>query len=111
MADRTQMQQVAVNLAVNAMQAMASCEERRLTITTDSLPDGRISLMLEDSGSGLPDNTSKLFDGFYTTKATGMGMGLPICRSIVEAHGGTITAANGDSGARFTVILPISTIP
>ena len=111
LADRTQMQQVVVNLAVNAMQAMASCEERQLTIATASLPDGRISLVLEDSGPGLPDNTSKLFDGFYTTKATGMGMGLPICRSIVEAHGGTIAAANGESGARFIVILPISTIP
>jgi PAS domain S-box-containing protein len=109
--DRTQMQQVVVNLAVNAMQAMASSDERRLGIVTALLPDGRISLVVEDTGPGLPDESNRLFDGFYTTKANGMGMGLPICRSIVEAHGGTIVAANADSGAQFTVILPAAIIP
>jgi PAS domain S-box-containing protein len=109
--DRTQMQQVVVNLAVNAMQAMSSCEERLLVITTALLADGRVSLALEDSGPGLPDDPGKLFDGFYTTKATGMGMGLPICRSIIEAHGGNITAQNSDSGARFTVTLLAPIIP
>jgi PAS domain S-box-containing protein len=110
MVDRTQIQQIVVNLVVNAMQAMTPCEQRRLGLTTTMSPDGQVSLIVEDSGPGLADNMNKLFDGFYTTKAHGMGMGLPICRSIVEAHGGTILAENGDSGARFTVILPAATI-
>ena len=111
MVDRTQMQQVVVNLAVNAMQAMAACAPRRLSLTTTTLAGEQIALIVEDSGPGLADSMDKLFDGFFTTKAHGMGMGLPICRSIVEAHGGTISAENGDKGARFTVILPAATIP
>jgi PAS domain S-box-containing protein len=107
--DRTQMQQVIVNLAVNAMQAMTASDHRLLTLITSRVDDGRVYLSVEDTGHGLPDEVSKLFDGFYTTKATGMGMGLAICRSIVEAHGGAIIAANGDVGARFTVFLPAST--
>lgn len=109
--DRTQMQQVVVNLAVNAMQAMAQCGQRRLRITTASLAVDRICLVVEDTGPGLPQEPSTLFDGFYTTKATGMGMGLPICRSIVEAHGGTIVAKNSDTGAQFIVALPALIIP
>jgi PAS domain S-box-containing protein len=104
--DRTQMQQVIVNLAVNAMQAMTGCDRRVLTIATSLLPDGDIAIMVEDSGTGLPENANMLFEGFYTTKPTGMGMGLRVCRSLVEAHGGTIVAAQGDVGARFTVVLP-----
>jgi PAS domain S-box-containing protein len=109
MVDRTQMQQVIVNLVVNAMHAMTGSDDRLLTVTTSRLADGRVSLAIEDTGHGLPDEASRLFDGFYTTKPTGMGMGLAICRSIVEAHGGTVTAANGDVGARFIVFLPAST--
>ncbi|MFM5885404.1 MAG: PAS domain S-box protein [Novosphingobium sp.] len=104
--DHTQIQQVIVNLAVNAMQAMSGTARRVLTITTAQLPDERIVLEVEDSGPGLPDEPEVLFAGFYTTKAAGMGMGLAICRSIIEAHGGTIAAAPGDVGARFTVALP-----
>jgi PAS domain S-box-containing protein len=104
--DRTQIQQVIVNLMVNAMQAMSDCDHRQLTITTMLGPDGRVSLIVEDSGTGLVEAASKLFDGFYTTKATGMGMGLRVCRTIVEAHGGTIVAAAGAKGAQFTVTLP-----
>jgi PAS domain S-box-containing protein len=111
LADRTQIQQVVVNLVVNSMQAMAGCERRSLNLTTAPLPGGRVALVVEDSGLGFSENMTKLFDGFYTTKAHGMGMGLPICRSIVEAHGGTISAENGDVGARFTVVLPAATIP
>jgi PAS domain S-box-containing protein len=106
MMDRTQIQQVIVNLAVNAMQATADCEQPRLEMVTSVLPDGSPALAVHDNGHGLPDAPDKLFEGFYTTKASGMGMGLPICRSIVEAHGGTITAANGDSGASFVITLP-----
>lgn len=104
--DRTQIQQVIVNLAVNALQAMAGCEQRRLGMVTATLPDGRLSLEVQDNGHGLLDEPNKLFEGFFTTKASGLGMGLSICRSIVEAHGGTIAAANGDTGARFIVTLP-----
>ena len=102
--DRTQLQQVLVNLIVNALQAMADRTARRLTLTT-GLSGGRVTLTVEDSGPGIAE-PARLFDSFYTTKATGMGMGLPICRGIVEAHGGTIAAENGETGARFTVTLP-----
>ncbi|MGL4440949.1 MAG: PAS domain-containing sensor histidine kinase [Bosea sp. (in: a-proteobacteria)] len=107
MMDRTPMQQVIVNLAVNAMQAMVGNDRRRLTLVTSRLADGLVSLQVEDSGHGLPEEANRLFESFYTTKATGMGMGLAICRSIVEAHGGTILASQGDVGARFTVNLPV----
>jgi PAS domain S-box-containing protein len=106
MMDRTQIQQVIVNLAVNALQAMANRPQPQLSLATLALPDGRIALRVADHGPGLPDDANRLFDGFYTTKATGLGMGLAICRSIVEAHGGSITAANGTAGAVFTVTLP-----
>ena len=106
--DRTQLQQVIVNLAVNAVQAMveAGTPTRTLRLITAPAPDGRVTLTVEDSGPGLPPDPGKLFDSFYTTKANGMGMGLPICRTIVEAHGGTIAAENGAGGARFVVHLP-----
>ncbi len=104
--DRTQIQQVIVNLAVNALQAMADEPLPRLSLATLALPDGRIALRVADNGPGLPDDTHRLFEGFYTTKTSGLGMGLAICRSIVEAHGGSITATNGTAGAVFTVTLP-----
>jgi PAS domain S-box-containing protein len=111
--DRTQLQQVIVNLAVNAVQAMveAGSSIRTLWLTTAQGPDGRVTLAIEDSGPGLPVDPGRLFDSFYTTKASGMGMGLPICRSIVEAHGGEIGAGNGARGARFVVTLPGHRIP
>lgn len=106
--DRTQLQQVLVNLAVNAAQAMADTPARRLVLATEALGDGRVQLRVEDSGPGLGDTAGRLFDSFYTTKASGLGMGLPICRSIVEAHGGTIAASDrAEGGARFVVALPV----
>jgi PAS domain S-box-containing protein len=111
LADRTQVQQVIVNLAVNAMQAMASveCRERRIAIRT-SLPDAAtLRCTLEDTGPGLPsEHIGRLFESFFTTKDGGMGMGLPICRSIIEAHGGHIAADNASpgGGARFSFSLP-----
>ncbi len=102
--DRTQLQQVLVNLIVNALQAMAGTSAPCLRLAT-ARADGGIVLTVEDSGPGIAE-PARLFDSFYTTKASGMGMGLPICRGIVEAHGGTITAENGDVGAVFTVALP-----
>jgi signal transduction histidine kinase len=106
--DRTQLQQVIVNLAVNAVQAMAEAgvADRRLRFTTSAVPAGGVALTVEDTGPGLPPEPARLFDSFYTTKASGMGMGLPICRTIVEAHGGDITGENAPDGARFTVTLP-----
>lgn len=115
LADRTQLQQVVVNLAMNAMQAMAEAPSGApvLTVTTFPLEGGRVGLAVEDEGPGLPDDPNRLFDGFFSTKAGGMGMGLPICRTILESHGGGIEAANRADrpGARFAITLPGLLIP
>lgn len=107
--DRTQIQQVVVNLAMNAVQAMDGLASgaRILTLRT-AAASGQLRLIVEDTGPGFGDATpERLFDSFYTTKSAGMGMGLPICRSILEAHGGAIEAGNTPGGgARFTVTLP-----
>lgn len=107
--DRVQLQQVVVNLAMNAMQAMedAQCANRTITIRTTQSP-GMVHCSLVDSGPGIkPEHLDRLFESFFTTKKDGMGMGLPICKSILEAHGGKITAANDDGreGARFSFSL------
>jgi len=109
--DRTQIQQVLVNLAMNAVQAMTDMPEgqRRLVVRTELGGDGMISTIVEDSGPGLGDEQAhRLFESFFSTKASGMGMGLPICRSIIEAHGGRIEGINRSDarGARFTFTLP-----
>lgn len=106
-ADRTQLQQVIVNLAVNAAQAMASSDRRVLRIRSSS-EDGGVRVDVEDTGPGLSEaGLSRLFESFFTTKDGGMGMGLPICRSIIEAHGGRIAASNlAQGGARFSFTLP-----
>lgn len=111
LADRTQLQQVIVNLTINAAQALAQrdCSRRKITIQT-IVADDKIACTIEDSGPGIhPDHFAHLFDSFFTTKQEGMGMGLPICRSIVEAHGGYIRAENMDlsGGARFSFVLPV----
>lgn len=113
--DRVQMQQVAINLVVNAVQSMSEVADRRRTLVISSKTRaddaGRPTMVLEvaDTGVGIDDETArKLFAAFYTTKPDGMGMGLSICRSIVEAHGGRITAAPAiPRGATFTIELPI----
>jgi PAS domain S-box-containing protein len=110
-ADRTQLQQVIVNLAVNAMQAMAhSAEGDRSMIIRTAAPDSAtMTCSIEDSGPGIDAaGLARLFDSFFTTKEGGMGMGLPICRSIIEAHGGRISGDNNSSigGARFSFSLP-----
>jgi C4-dicarboxylate-specific signal transduction histidine kinase len=109
--DRTQLQQVFVNLTVNAIQAMAQMGTTRRTIvirTTLSDPH-TLCCTLEDSGPGIkPEHLDHLFDSFFTTKDAGMGLGLPISRSIIEAHGGYMRADNESAygGARFSLTLP-----
>lgn len=108
--DRVQIQQVLINLVVNACQAMSTVEgrPRELRIGCDVV-EGALEMSVADSGPGFdPDLASSLFNAFYTTKANGMGMGLSICRSILEAHGGRIRASTQPgAGATFTVSLPI----
>jgi signal transduction histidine kinase len=110
-ADRTQMQQVVVNLAVNAMQAMAQSPggRRMLGIRTTRPDAATVCCIVEDSGPGIDAaHLDRLFESFFTTKERGMGMGLPICRSIIEAHGGQVQADNDSAygGARFSFTLP-----
>jgi signal transduction histidine kinase len=109
LADRTQLQQVVVNLAINAVQAMAQSDEaqRQLTIRT-ALHGGAIHVSVEDNGPGIvAADQQRIFDSFFTTKSNGMGMGLPISRSIIEASGGDMSVRNLESGgASFSFTLP-----
>jgi PAS domain S-box-containing protein len=109
--DRTQLQQVIVNLTVNAIQAMtqAGTARRTLIIRTTLSEPNILGCTLEDSGPGInPNHLDHLFDSFFTTKDAGMGLGLAISRSIIEAHGGYIRADNASAhgGARFSFTLP-----
>jgi signal transduction histidine kinase len=108
--DRVQLQQVILNLIMNAIEAMSEVSEgsRELLIGASvNAPDG-VVVAVRDSGPGLtPESLKHLFDPFYTTKPAGMGMGLSICRSITEAHGGRLwTSANSPRGAVFQFALP-----
>jgi signal transduction histidine kinase len=110
--DRIQLQQVVVNLAVNAIQAVTGSTRSRRTIlvrTVRSLSE-TVRCSIEDDGPGIePTHLPHIFGNFFTTKSAGMGLGLPISQSIVEAHGGRIEADNdsGLGGARFTLTLPV----
>jgi two-component system sensor kinase FixL len=105
--DRIQIQQVLVNLMRNAMEAMAESERRELTITTVRSEDAFVEIRIADTGPGLAAEVAeRLFKPFVTTKSNGMGVGLSICQSIVEAHGGMIGAGPVPGGGtifRFTV--------
>lgn len=107
-ADRIQLQQVLINLVVNAIQAMAETPRRDLTIETRTDSAREVLVLVGDSGIGLePEAMEHLFTPFRTTKPGGMGLGLSICRSIVEAHGGRIWASrNAEAGVTFHVALP-----
>jgi len=101
--DRVQIQQVLLNLVRNAVEAMAAVERRELLITTASDPRGMVRISVRDTGPGIdPTLAPHLFEAFATTKESGMGLGLSICRTIVEAHGGRIWAeAAPETGTIF----------
>ena len=109
--DRVQLQQVMLNLIMNAIEALSEVSEgsRELLISTSEVDSGGVFVAVSDSGPGLaPASVARLFEAFYTTKASGLGIGLSICRSIVEAHGGRLWAtANDPQGAMFCMMLPI----
>jgi PAS domain S-box-containing protein len=109
--DRTQLQQVILNLILNAIEAMGDLDDgtRELWISTETEASGGVLVTVRDSGPGLdPADVERVFQAFYTTKPKGMGMGLAICRSMVEAHGGRMWAsANESRGAVFQFTLPL----
>jgi len=107
--DRVQLQQVMLNLIINAIQAMSGLAAgvRELRITTENTESEGVRLAVQDSGPGLSsENFQRLFEPFYTTKPNGMGMGLSICRSIIEAHGGRLWATGQPRGALFQFTIP-----
>jgi len=111
LADRIQLQQVMLNLLMNAIEAMSGSGKGTRELVVRSGPDGSqgVLVSVQDSGPGLdPQSVDRLFDAFYTTKSQGLGMGLAISRSIIEAHGGRLWAtANAPHGAVFQFTLPI----
>ena len=108
LADRVQIQQVLVNLFRNALEAMAQSTRRDLIVRNAKVTDDMIEIEVSDTGSGFPDDVKpNLFQTFFTTKETGMGVGLSISRSIIEAHGGRMWAeSNAAGGATFRFTLP-----
>ena len=106
--DRVHLQQVILNLVVNAIEAMHDNEPRELLITSSKDEAENVLVSVRDSGPGLdPQSVNRIFQSFFTTKPSGMGMGLSICQSIVEAHGGQLSARpNEPRGALFEVALP-----
>ena len=109
-ADRVQVQQVLLNLILNAIEAMSSDEgPRELLISTEQSQTDGIVVTVRDLGPGMdPERLDRVFDAFYTTKSSGIGIGLSICRSIIDAHGGRLWAeANKPKGAVFRFTLPV----
>jgi two-component system sensor kinase FixL len=108
--ERAQLEQVVLNLLVNAMDAMSeAASERVVVVRTENRPGSGVRVAVEDAGPGVRDGDKEhIFEPFYTTKATGMGMGLAIAKSIIEAHGGTIWVTNNQPkrGATFHFGLP-----
>jgi C4-dicarboxylate-specific signal transduction histidine kinase len=108
--DRVQLQQVVLNLILNAVEAMSSVGEhtRELSISTEQNQTNGVLVAVRDSGPGIdPTRLEQVFEAFYTTKSSGVGMGLSICRSIIDTHGGRLWAeANEPRGAVFQFTLP-----
>jgi len=108
--DRVQLQQVVLNLVMNGIEALSSVKTRArdLFITTRNIDVDQVQVTVQDSGPGIdPDAIGKMFDPFYTTKPDGMGMGLSICRSILQNHGGRLwAAANEVPGTSFHFTVP-----
>jgi C4-dicarboxylate-specific signal transduction histidine kinase len=108
--DRIQLQQVIINLVINAAQAMATAVDRTrvVTIQTQEHEARDVLVAIRDAGIGVaPESLDRLFSPFYTTKPEGLGLGLSICRSIVEAHGGRIWASrNAGPGMTFKFAIP-----
>jgi signal transduction histidine kinase len=106
----TQLQQVLLNLVMNAIEAMSSVttRERVLIVKSKIGKSGNVQITVEDTGSGIdPSLVERVFEPFFTTKALGMGMGLSICRSIVESHGGLLSvSARRPNGSSFCAKLP-----
>jgi signal transduction histidine kinase len=110
--DRVHLQQVLLNLLLNAIDAMADTPpaERRIVVRTARDGDRSVRVSISDRGHGVPqDKLARIFDAFVTTKEHGLGLGLALARSIVEAHGGRIEAANNPGGgATFAFVLPVA---
>jgi signal transduction histidine kinase len=109
MGDRVQLQQVMMNLTINSIDAMKAVDgTRELTIKSQRAEKSQLLVSVSDTGVGLPPGQAdQIFNAFFTTKAHGTGMGLRICRSIVESHGGRLWAAeNSPRGASFYLTLP-----
>jgi PAS domain S-box-containing protein len=107
--DRTQLQQVILNLVMNGVEAMTETGPRVVSIETEQEADSFARVSVRDTGSGLDDSVkNQIFDAFFSTKADGIGMGLSICRSIIEAHGGLMSAMRNDSGgSTFSFTVPM----
>jgi len=113
LADPIHIEQVLMNLANNAIESMqtVNAQKHRLTIQTSLRSHGFVELAVSDTGKGLPESTDKVFESFFTTKEHGLGMGLSICRSIVEAHRGTLWAEPcPDRGCTFKLALPVGNV-
>jgi C4-dicarboxylate-specific signal transduction histidine kinase len=108
--DRNQLQQVLLNFVINGCEAMdGQADDRRLEVRTRTNEKGNVEIAVSDHGAGIaPENLEHIFDPFVTTKGSGMGLGLAICRSIAEAHGGRLWATNNaDRGATLHCELPV----
>jgi two-component system sensor kinase FixL len=110
--DKVQLQQVLLNLLLNAFDAMKDCPANEREVVIEAGQNGRrmVEVAVRDHGTGLTsDKLEKIFQPFYTTKRDGLGMGLSICRSIIEAHGGRLWVENNkpDHGATFCFTVPV----
>jgi signal transduction histidine kinase len=110
--DRVQLQQVILNLIVNGLEAIAKSKNsaRELIVSSEQNEENKVTIAVSDSGEGLDAaNLDHVFDAFFTTKPDGMGMGLAISRTIIEAHGGRLWAtSNSPRGAVFQFTLPVN---